>query len=70
MYHVTYLPILAIVLLLFILRLPNEALVLGTIMTIGLLKVYYFLKKVEEKDPVKIRLFELCILWRKAGQDY
>jgi APA family basic amino acid/polyamine antiporter len=54
-----YLPILAIfVLLSFILGLPNEALVLGTIMTIGLLMIYYFLKEVEEKGPVKIRLFE------------
>jgi APA family basic amino acid/polyamine antiporter len=54
-----YLPILAILVLLsFILGLPNEALVLGTIMTIGLLMIYYFLKEVEEKDPVKIRLFE------------
>jgi APA family basic amino acid/polyamine antiporter len=54
-----YLPILAIfVLFSFILGLPNEALVLGTIMTIGLLMIYYFLKEVEEKGPVKIRLFE------------
>ena len=54
-----YLPILAIfVLLSFILGLPNEALVLGTIMTIGLLMIYYFLKEVEEKGPVKIRLFK------------
>lgn len=54
-----YLPILAIfVLLSFILGLPNEALVLGTIMTIGLLMSYYFLKEVEKKGPVKIRLFE------------
>jgi APA family basic amino acid/polyamine antiporter len=54
-----YLPILAIfVLLSFILGLPNEALVLGTIMIIGLLMIYYFLKEVEEKGPVKIRLFK------------
>jgi len=54
-----YLPILAIfVLFSFIIGLPNEALVLGTIMTIGLLMIYYFLREMEEKDPVKIRLFE------------
>jgi APA family basic amino acid/polyamine antiporter len=54
-----YLPTLAIVVLLsFILGLPNEALVVGTIMTIGLLMIYYFLKEVEEKGPVKVRLFE------------
>ena len=54
-----YLPVLAIfVLLSFILGLPNEALVVGTVMTISLLMAYYFLKEVEEKDPVKIRLFE------------
>jgi APA family basic amino acid/polyamine antiporter len=54
-----YLPILGIIVLLsFILGLPNEALVVGTIMTIGLLVAYYFLKEVEEKDPVKVKLFE------------
>ncbi len=54
-----YLPVLAIVVLLsFILGLPNEALVVGTIMTIGLLMAYYFLKEVEEKGPVMVRLFE------------
>jgi APA family basic amino acid/polyamine antiporter len=54
-----YLPLLAIfVLLSFILGLPNEALVVGTIMTISLLMIYYFLKEVEGKGPVKIRLFE------------
>jgi APA family basic amino acid/polyamine antiporter len=54
-----YLPALAIfVLLSFILGLPNEALVVGTVMTIGLLMAYYFLKEVEEKGPVKVRLFE------------
>jgi APA family basic amino acid/polyamine antiporter len=54
-----YLPILAIfVLFSFILGLPNESLVVGTIMTIGLLTTYYFLREVEQKVPVKIRLFE------------
>jgi len=54
-----YLPILAIfVLFSFIIGLPNEALILGTIMTIGLLMIYYFLREVEQKDPVQIRLFE------------
>jgi APA family basic amino acid/polyamine antiporter len=54
-----YLPVLAIfVLFSFILGLPNEALVVGTIMTISLLMAYYFLKEVEKKDPVKVRLFE------------
>jgi basic amino acid/polyamine antiporter, APA family len=54
-----YLPVLAIfVLLSFILGLPNEALVVGTVMTITLLMVYYFLKEVEQKGPVKVRLFE------------
>jgi APA family basic amino acid/polyamine antiporter len=54
-----YLPLLAIfVLLSFILGLPNEALVVGTLMTISLLMIYYFLKEVEGKGPVKVRLFE------------
>jgi APA family basic amino acid/polyamine antiporter len=54
-----YLPLVAIVVLLsFMLGLPNEALLVGTVMTIGLLMGYYFLKEVEDKGPVKIRLFE------------
>ncbi len=54
-----YLPVLAIfVLLSFILGLPNEALIVGTIMTISLLMLYYFLKEVERKGPVKVRLFK------------
>jgi APA family basic amino acid/polyamine antiporter len=54
-----YLPLLAIfVLFSFILGLPYEALVVGTIMTIALLMIYYFLKEVERKGPVKVRLFE------------
>jgi APA family basic amino acid/polyamine antiporter len=54
-----YLPLLAIfVLFSFILGLPNEALIVGTIMTIALLMIYYFLKEVEGKEPVKVRLFE------------
>jgi APA family basic amino acid/polyamine antiporter len=54
-----YLPLLAIfVLLSFILGLPNEALVVGTIMTISLLMIYYFLKEVEGKRPVKVKLFK------------
>jgi APA family basic amino acid/polyamine antiporter len=53
------LPILAIVVLLsFILGLPREALVVGSMMIICLLIAYYFLKEVEDKGPVKIRLFE------------
>jgi hypothetical protein len=40
------------------LGLPNEALLVGTIMIIGLLMVYYFLKEVEKKGPVKVRLFK------------
>jgi APA family basic amino acid/polyamine antiporter len=54
-----YLPVVAIfVLLSFMLGLPNEALVVGTVMIIGLLMVYYFLKEMEEKGPVRVRLFE------------
>jgi APA family basic amino acid/polyamine antiporter len=54
-----YLPVIAIfVLLSFMLGLPNEALVVGTVMIIGLLMVYYFLKEVEEKGPIRVRLFE------------
>jgi APA family basic amino acid/polyamine antiporter len=54
-----YLPLLAIfVLFSFIFGLPNEALIVGTIMTISLLMIYYFLKEVEGKRPVKVRLFE------------
>jgi APA family basic amino acid/polyamine antiporter len=54
-----YLPVVAILVLLsFMLGLPNEALVVGIVMTIGLLMAYYFLKEVEEKGPVRVRLFE------------
>lgn len=54
-----YLPILAIfVLFSFLLGLPNEALIIGTIMTISLLMIYYFLKEVEGKRPVKVKLFK------------
>jgi APA family basic amino acid/polyamine antiporter len=54
-----YLPLVAILVLLsFMLGLPNEALVVGIVMTICLLMAYYFLKEVEEKAPVKVRLFE------------
>jgi basic amino acid/polyamine antiporter, APA family len=53
------LPILAIVVLLsFILGLPREALVVGSVMIICLLMAYYFLREVEDKRPVKIRLFK------------
>lgn len=54
-----YLPVVAIIVLLsFVLGLPDEALIVGIVMTIGLLMAYYFLKEVEEKAPVKVRLFE------------
>jgi APA family basic amino acid/polyamine antiporter len=54
-----YLPVAAILVLLsFLLGLPDEALVVGIVMTIGLLMAYYFLKEVEERGPVKVRLFD------------
>jgi APA family basic amino acid/polyamine antiporter len=54
-----YLPTVAILVLLsFMVGLPNEALLVGTIMIIALLMVYYFLKEVERKGPVKVRLFK------------
>ena len=54
-----YLPAGAILVLLsFMVGLPNVALLIGTIMIIGLLMVYYFLKEVERKGPAKVRLFK------------
>jgi APA family basic amino acid/polyamine antiporter len=54
-----YLPIIAIVLLVvFILVMPNESLVIGLIMIIMLLVIYYFLREFREKKIVKVELFK------------
>jgi APA family basic amino acid/polyamine antiporter len=54
-----YLPVAGIIVLLsFIFGLPREALVVGVIMIFCLIIGYYFLKEVEDRETVKIRLFD------------
>jgi basic amino acid/polyamine antiporter, APA family len=53
-----YLPAAAMVAIFaFILGMPQEALVFGTIMVLALIIIYYALREYEEKDPVRIRFF-------------
>ncbi len=54
-----YLPIIAIIFLLaFISGMPSLSLVIGIIMIISLLSIYYVLMEYDEKTTVKIRLFK------------
>lgn len=53
-----YLPIAAgIVIFAFMLGMPNEALVIGVIMILALIVIYYSLREAENKRVVRIRLF-------------
>lgn len=53
-----YLPAVAIIsVIAFMYGLPKQSLLIGTIMVIGLLLVYYFLSEYEGKRVVKVRLF-------------
>lgn len=53
-----YLPIIAILLLLaFIAGMPQEATSIGVVMIISLLVIYYFLREIDHKKVVHIRLF-------------
>ncbi len=53
-----YLPIAAIIFVLaFMYGLPKQSLLIGTITTIALILVYYFLSEYERKKIIKIRLF-------------
>ncbi|MEM0074317.1 MAG: amino acid permease [Candidatus Micrarchaeaceae archaeon] len=54
-----YLTIIAIVLLLaFLFGMPKESLIIGNVMVLSLLILYYFLRELKGKKPVKIRLFK------------
>ena len=54
-----YLPILGIVLLLaFFSGLPNEALVIGVILIISLIGIYYTLREVKRKKIIRVKLFD------------
>lgn len=46
-----------VAILAFMVGMPQEALVLGVILVISLIVVYYALREYEEKEPVIIRFF-------------
>lgn len=53
-----YLPLIAfIVILSFMIGMPREALVVGTILVLSLIIVYYSLREYKEEEPVKIKFF-------------
>jgi APA family basic amino acid/polyamine antiporter len=53
-----YLPIIAFIAILsFMIGMPREALVVGTILVLCLIIAYYSLREYKEKEPVKIRFF-------------
>ncbi|MGC8547888.1 MAG: APC family permease [Candidatus Micrarchaeia archaeon] len=53
-----YLTVLAIIMLLaFLLGMPRESLIIGNLLVLSLLIIYYFLRELKEKKPVKIKLF-------------
>ncbi len=53
-----YLPAIAIVsVLVFMYGIPRQSLLIGTVMIIGLILIYYFMREYEEKKVIKIRLF-------------
>ena len=53
-----YLPLIAFIAILsFMIGMPREALVVGTILVLSLIIVYYSLREYKEKEPVKIRFF-------------
>lgn len=54
-----YLPIISILALLaFMIGLPKEALLIGTVLIISLIIIYYTLREVEDKKVVRIKLFK------------
>ena len=54
-----YLPVISIVAMLaFFIGMPKEALIIGSILTMALIVVYYFFREAEKKRIVKIRLFK------------
>lgn len=54
-----YLPVVAMVAILaFMLGMPQEALVFGVVMVLSLIIIYYGMRELEEKEPVKVRFFD------------
>lgn len=54
-----YLPAAAMVAILaFMFGMPSEALVVGVILLLSLIIIYYFLREYREKEPVKVKFFE------------
>jgi basic amino acid/polyamine antiporter, APA family len=54
-----YLPAVAIIAMItFILGMPNEALLVGVMLIFSLITVYYFLREINEKKVIRVRLFE------------
>ena len=54
-----YVPIIGVVaLLLFMIGMPKESLVIGVIMVLSLIVIYYTLREAEDKRIVKIKLFK------------
>jgi APA family basic amino acid/polyamine antiporter len=54
-----YLPLIAFIAILsFMIGMPREALVVGTILVLTLIIAYYSLREYREKEPVKIRFFD------------
>jgi APA family basic amino acid/polyamine antiporter len=53
------LPVIAIIaMIVFILGMPNEALLIGAILIFSLIAIYYSLREISEKKVVKVRLFK------------
>ena len=48
----------AVAILAFMAGMPQEALIVGTILVLSLIVAYYTLREYEEKEPVKLRFFE------------
>ena len=54
-----YLPVAAMVAIMaFMLGMPQQALAFGVVLMLALLIAYYALREYEEKEPVKIRVFD------------
>ncbi|MGA3020572.1 MAG: APC family permease [Candidatus Micrarchaeales archaeon] len=54
-----YLPIIAVIaMIIFILGMPNDALLIGAILIFSLIAVYYSLREISEKKVIRVRLFK------------
>jgi APA family basic amino acid/polyamine antiporter len=54
-----HLPIIAVIaMIVFILGMPNEALIIGAILIFSLITIYYSLREISEKRVIRVRLFK------------